>query len=403
MNNNGKMSSDYLELYELQTKIKSGISALFPSRIWVKAEISSIKARYGKHCYLELSQSGPNGLIAKASAAIWENRWRFIAPYFESVTGSPLREGITVLVEVQVNYSQLYGFTLVINDIDPEFSLGEQEKQRQMTIARLQKEGLIDLQKELSLPILPLRFAVISAEDAAGFRDFVKHLQENPYGFHFSYDLYPALMQGAQCPLSIISALDAVMDSGEDYDAVLILRGGGSRIDLASYDDYELCSTIAQYPLPVMTAVGHDQDFHVADMVAHMNLKTPTALADALVSIYSSEDERISSHWSRIITASVRKISDADASIRLLQSRLKNAFIYKIRSMESSVELLYTRISAADPRNVLKRGYVLALDERGVVMKNACAELGQGDKVGLMFHDGLVHCLVEKVEKKNMI
>ena len=396
-----RMSENYLELYDFQSKLKAGVEALFPSRLWVKAEISSIKAR--RHCYLELSQSGPQGVIAKVTAAIWESRYRYLAPMFESVTGSPLQVGMTVLVEVQVNYSPVYGFTLVVNDIDPEFSLGELEKQRQMTIARLQQEGIIGLQKDLELPLLPMRFAVVSASDAAGYRDFVKHLEENIYGFRFDYELYPALMQGAQCPASIIAALNAVMDSGQDYDAVLILRGGGSRIDLACYDDYELCSAIAQYPLPVMTAVGHDQDYHIADMVAHLNLKTPTALADELVSIYAGEDERISTLWSRVMNGCIRKITDADASVRLFQSRLRNAFLYKIGAMEAKVDLLESRISGADPRNVLKRGYVLALDGKGVVLKQACGTLDAGDQVGLMFHDGVVHCRVDHVEKKKMI
>ena len=397
-----RMSENYLELYDFQSKLKAGVEALFPSRLWVKAEISSIKAN--RHCYLELTQSDSSGrLIAKVKAAIWESRYRFLAPMFKSVTGSPLQVGMTVLVEIQVTYSPLYDLTLVVNDIDPEFSLGELEKQRQMTIARLQQDGVMEMQKELELPLLPMKFAVISAADAAGYRDFMKHLDENIYGFHFDYELYPALMQGTQCPSSIISALNAVMDSGVDYDAVLILRGGGSRIDLACYDDYELCSAIAQYPLPVMTAVGHDQDYHIADMVAHLNLKTPTALADELVSIYAGEDERISTYWSRIVNGSVRKITDADAAVRLLQSRLRNSFLYKIGAMESKVDLLESRISGADPRNVLKRGYVLALDGKGVVLKQACGTLNTGDQVGLMFHDGVVHCQVNHVEKKKMI
>ncbi len=391
-----RTSENYLDLYDFQCRMKSGVESLFPARLWVKAEISSIKTR--RHCYLELSQSGPEGIVAKVSAAIWESRFRFLAPFFESVTGSPLQVGMTVLVQVQVSYSPIYGFTLVIDDIDPDFSLGEQERQRQMTIARLQKEGIIDLQKSLELPLLPLRFAVISAEDAAGYRDFVKHLEENIYGFHFDYELYPALMQGAQCPASIVAALDEVVSSGKLYDAVLILRGGGSRIDLACYDDYTLCCAIAQYPLPVLTAVGHDQDFHIADMVAHDYLKTPTALADELVSIYAGEDERISTLWSRIMSVGVKRVMDADASLRLLQNRLRNAFLYKIRAKEAAVDLLEARIKGADPRNVLKRGYVLALDGKGVVLKNA-AGFRQGDQVGLMFHDGRVDCRVENVKQ----
>ena len=207
------MEKEHIDLLELQNRLKQGIELLFPSRIWIKAEISAVKARTGGHCYMELSQSDSQGLTAKASAIIWSSKYRFIAPYFESVTGSPLKEGMTVLVEVQVNYSQLYGMSLIINDIDPEYSLGVKELERQRTIERLQKEGLMDLQKELLFPALPYRLAVISAEDAAGYRDFMRHLHENPYGFSFETELYPALMQGADCPASIIAALDMINDS----------------------------------------------------------------------------------------------------------------------------------------------------------------------------------------------
>jgi exodeoxyribonuclease VII large subunit len=231
------MEKEFIDLYELQNRLKKGIELLFPNRIWLKAEISAVKARSGGHCYLELSQSDSKGLVAKASAIIWSSKYRFIAPYFESVTGSPLTEGMTVLMEVQANYSELYGFSLIVNDVDPEFSLGVKELERQKTIERLTKEGIMDLQKEHALPALPYRLAVISAEDAAGYRDFMRHIAENPYGFTLETELYPALMQGVDCPSSIIAALDAVMDSGKAYDAVLVLRGGGSKLDLACFDN----------------------------------------------------------------------------------------------------------------------------------------------------------------------
>ena len=259
------MEKEHIDLLELQQRLKTGVELLFPNRIWVKAEVSAMKARNGGHCYLELSQSDKNGLVAKVNAIIWSSRYRFIAPYFESVTGSPLQEGMVILVEIQVNFSELYGLSLIINDIDPEYSVGVKELERQRTIERLKEEGLMDLQKGLELVPLPYRLAVISAEDAAGYRDFMRHIEENQYGFKVEPVLFPALMQGADCPSSIISALDAIVADGGSWDAVLILRGGGAKLDLACYDDYALAAVIAQYPLPVLTAVGHDQDFHVCD------------------------------------------------------------------------------------------------------------------------------------------
>ena len=390
------MEKEYIDLFEFQSRLKQGIECLFPSRIWVKAEVSAVKARSGGHCYMELSQSDANGLVAKANAIIWASKYRFIAPYFESVTGSPLSEGMSVLVEVQVNYSQLYGFSLIINDIDPEYSLGVKELERQRTIERLTREGLMELQKGLSLPLLPYRLAVISAEDAAGYRDFMRHLHENPYGFQVDTELYPALMQGADCPESIITAMDAVLDSGKEYDAVLVLRGGGSKLDLACFDDYELAAVIAQFPLPVLTAIGHDQDFHVCDMVAHEFVKTPTALADFILAIYEDEDARLSSFQTRVRLAFGSRISSMEAVLEVLGRRVKGEFAMKISAMESALTVLQTRITASDPRKVIERGYALALDAGGRVMKGVSGSKA-GDKVSMLFADGTLKCEIENV------
>ncbi len=367
------MEKEIVDLYGLQTRLKEGVERTFPEKVWLKAEISAVKARPGGHCYLELSQSGDSGLVAKAQAVIWASRYRFLAPFFESVAGVPLSEGMLVLVRVQVSFSQLYGFSLVIDDIDPSWSLGEKEKARQQTIARLTEEGLMDRQKELALAVLPYRLAVISAPDAAGYRDFMKHLHGNEYGFRFSTELFPALMQGSGAASSICEAMDTAVASG-GFDALLILRGGGAKLDLACYDEYPLASHIALCPVPVLTAVGHDQDVHVCDMVAWTSVKTPTALADYFIGIYSEEDAMLSS----------------------FASRLKMAFSSKISMMESRVQLLETRIRSADPRNILRRGYVLVLDSEGKVARSAAGRM-PGDRISLMYHDGTLECDVREV------
>lgn len=368
------MGKEIIDLYGLQSRLKDGIEHIFPTKVWLKAEISAVKARPGGHCYMELSQSGDDGLVAKAQAVIWASRYRFIAPFFESVTGTRIEEGMLVLVRVQVNFSQLYGLTLVIDDIDPDFSLGEKEKMRQQTLARLKEEGLMDMQQRLSLPRRPYRLAVISAPDAAGYRDFMRHLHENEYGYAFDTDLYQALMQGAGAADSIVSAIDGALSSAIRYDAVLILRGGGAKLDLACYDDYVLASHIARCPVPVLTAVGHDQDVHICDMVAWASVKTPTALADTFIGICSREEATLLSYG----------------------TRLRLAFSAKISSMESRVRLLEVRINGADPRNILKRGYVIALDGSGKVMKGVSGRR-PGDKVTLMYHDGSLGCTVDSV------
>lgn len=391
------MEREFIDLFEFQKKLKQGVELLFPNRVWLKAEISAIKARSGGHCYLELSQSDSKGLVAKASAIIWSSKYRFIAPYFESVTGSPLAEGMTVLVEVQVNYSELYGFSLIVNDVDPEYSLGVKELEKQKTIERLTKEGIMDLQKELALPALPYKLAVISAEDAAGYRDFMRHIAENPYGFTLATDLFPALMQGADCPGSIIVAMDAVLDSGQEYDAVLIMRGGGSKLDLACFDDYDLAAAIAQYPLPVLTAIGHDQDYHVCDMVAHQFVKTPTALADFILEMYENEDARVSSYVTRIRLAFSNRILQMEASVDRMQNRIRSGYAMKLSLLESALQVLQTRINAADPRKIMERGYALAVDAQGVVLKGASG-VNVGDTVSVMFADGTLEANVTNIK-----
>lgn len=373
----------FIELFDLQTLVREGLEEAFPEMLWVRAEISSIKARRGSHCYLELSQSAEDGaLTAKVRAIIWAGKYTVISQYFESVVGSPLQEGMTLLFQVRLNYSELYGLSLIVNDVDASVMLGAQEEARQKTIARLQKEGRFETQKALPLAALPYRIAVISAEDAAGYRDFMRHLHENEYGFTFQTVLFPAMMQGAQAPASMSAALEEAAGIGNaesdesPFDLIVILRGGGSKLDLLCFDDYDLAVAIADCPIPVLTAVGHDQDHHICDEVAYDSVKTPTALADWLLDIYEQEDEHISSYVSRLVMA----------------------FSAKIARMEARIDLLENRILSADPRNILKRGYVLALDDEGKVLKGALS-LSQGDRLSILFPDGRADCTVNKIQK----
>ena len=371
------MEKNVIDLFTLQTEVRQSLESSFPARVWVRAEVSAVKVRGGGHCYLELSQSDESGLVAKASAIIWASRFRVLGPYFESVAGSQLQPGITVLLRVQVNYSQLYGLSLIVDDIDASCTLGEKEKERLATIERLKKEGLLDRQKSLEMTALPYRLAVVSAPDAAGYRDFERHLKGNAYGFVLETVLYEAVMQGASAPESISDALKAAASAEKPFDAVLVLRGGGSNLDLSCFDDYRLASAIATCPVPILTAVGHDQDFHICDMVAWRYVKTPTALADTFIEIYADEDQYISS----------------------FAGRLKTAFLNKISLMGSRVDVLESRIAGADPRRILSRGYALVVDGGGVVMKNAAGH-SAGDNVKVMFADGTLDCRVTGIQLK---
>ncbi len=368
------MEKEFLNLLELQALVREGLEEMFPERLWVKAEVASVNAKLGGHCYLELSQTEEERVVAKARAVIWASRWRVVKPFFESVTGETLRPGIEILVQVQVTYSELYGFALSVTDINPEFSLGKKEDLRLKTIRRLQDEGLMDLQKKLSLPVLPWRFAVVSSGDAAGYGDFIRHLNENEFGFKFDVSLFQAAMQGDACPQSVSDALREIAECGETFDAVLILRGGGSALDLACFDDYAMARAIALCPLPVLTAVGHDRDYHICDMVAYSFLKTPTALADELLGMFENEDARLGE----------------------FASRMRLAFTNRLNAMEMRLQNLLTRITGADPRSILKRGYVLVADGKGVVVKRS-SSLKAGDRLRVMFADGTVETEVLSV------
>ena len=357
---------DQMTLLDLQEMIRDGVESAVPDKVWVQAEVASVQARGNGHCYLELAQSEDGNLVAKARAVIWKSIWFALRAYFREATGGDLAPGMQILARVQANYSELYGLTLVIDELEPQFTLGAAELEKRKTIERLEKEGLLDKQKSLSLPELPYALAVISAADAAGFGDFCAHLDGNSYGFKFKVGLFPAAMQGEGAPESISDALQAAEADG-GYDAVLILRGGGSALDLACFDDYGLAFAIANCGIPVFTAIGHERDYHVADMVACGSVKTPTALADMFIDAVAAEDERISS----------------------FSSRLRLALAGRISAMESALALLEQRIKAADPRNILSRGYSLVTDDKGVVLSSA-AGLRSGQRLRILFADGSV-------------
>lgn len=353
-----------ISLLELQSLIAEGIEEAVPDKLWIRAEIASVQAKSNGHCYLELCQSEDGRVLAKVRAVIWKNIFFALRRYFYDATGSDLAPGMQILARVQVSYSELYGLTLIIDELEPEFTLGAAELEKRRTIEKLEKEGLLEKQQELALADLPYSLAVISAEDAAGFGDFCRHISENEYGFKFRIELFPAVMQGEAAPESIVDALQTVEADG-GYDAVLILRGGGARLDLACFDDYGLAFAIASCTVPVFTAIGHDRDHSVADMVAYRAVKTPTALADEFISCFEAEDERISS----------------------FSTRLRLALGSKISAMENAVALLEHRIRTADPRGILTRGYSLITDERGVVLKSA-AGLSSGRHLRILFADG---------------
>ncbi len=381
--------NEKISLFELQEQIKKGIEQQVRGTIWVTAEISEIKQNVSGHCYLDLVDYANNerGVVAKVRAMIWATTYRVLRPYFETTAGAPLSNGMKVLLKVQVQYSPIYGLALSILDIDPSYTVGELEMKRQQTIKRLQDEGCFNLNSTLELPILPRRFAIISSSTAAGYRDFMKHLVENEYGYNFNVELYQAQMQGDAASESIIAALDNIASATENnYDAVIIIRGGGSAMDLSCFDDYELASNIAQFPLPVITGIGHDQDFHICDMVAHTWLKTPTAVADFIIDIFNGEQVRLDSLLRRISYSLSLKVGADKSAVERIEMRLRQRVKEIISQHSNRLMLLEAKLAGVDPSEILNRGFAVIYREEKRV--NSVKELKKGEHLQLMLSDG---------------
>ncbi len=279
------MEINALSLLELNRSIKEVIKAHTEKKYWVVAEISEMKVNYSGHCYLELIQkdTSTDQIVARSRATIWAPNFRMIKPYFETTTGRPLTEGLSILVKVAVEFHEVFGLSLNITDIEPTYTVGELAIRKQKIIERLTEEGVIGMNKELELPRPCQKIAIISSVSAAGCEDFIDQLTNNPAGFKFYIKLFPAVMQGAEAEQSIISALERIYAYESFFDCVVIIRGGGSQADLSCFDSYWVAYHISQFPLPVLTGIGHEQDDSVVDMVAHTRLKTPTAVAAFLV------------------------------------------------------------------------------------------------------------------------
>ena len=386
----------YIDLLTLQEYTAAAVSDAFPDVLWVKAEISSVSVKSNGHCYLELSQSDEGGtLVVKARAVIWRSRYSTLLKSFIEQTGQAPEAGMEVLLQVQVSFSPLWGLTLTVEDIDGAYVLGQRELQKRQTLERLASEGLLDMQKELCLPVLPYRLAVISAEGAAGWGDFRKHLLENEYGFVLRAELFEATMQGASAPASIISALETICETAP-VDAVLILRGGGSELDLACFDDYELAAAIARCPIPVVTAIGHERDFHVADMVANTYVKTPTALADLFLDCYIAEDQRISTLESSLRASYTARIGAMELRLGAARDALLTAARGRLANAEAKLGVLEARLAAADPAEVLRCGFSLVTDSAGVRMTSVKGRK-KGDAVSVRLSDGRLDCTVTDI------
>lgn len=289
-------------LSELQHEIKESISEQFPFAVWIVAEINTLTRHKSGHCYMELVQKSKtsNSIIAQARATVWANKFSFISAYFESETDSELASGMNVMLQVTITYHEVYGLSLNVIGINPTYTIGDMERAKKEIIARLINEGVFDMNKTQSFPAVVQNIAVISSSTAAGYGDFVNHLETNTYGYHINITLFEAAMQGEQTETSVLDALNRIGEEYENYDAVAIIRGGGSKNDLSWFDNYNIAYMVTQFPLPVISGIGHERDESIVDMVAHTRMKTPTAVANFIIDYNAQFEEQVDSTSSEI-------------------------------------------------------------------------------------------------------
>ena len=429
---------NHLSLYELNSLVRDVISMSLPDSYWVEAELSEAREGYGGHCYMELIEKDEhsNTPIAKAHASCWRNRWMLLKPQFERVTGQRIHAGMKVLLKVHAQFHENYGFSWIVDDIDPTYTMGDMARKRMEIIQTLKEEGVFDLQKELKLPMFCQRIAVISSATAAGYGDFCNQLADNGYGFRFTTALFAATMQGEGVEQSVISALNRINEEWENWDCVVIIRGGGATSDLSGFDTLALAENVANFPLPIITGIGHERDESVLDMISFQRVKTPTAaaafLVDHLTEVYARiEDaqeaivnyvkrrlqvermkfERLSTQiptlfslvkvrqsnrldqlLNRLKVKAERIPADGLHRLEMLEARLKEPVARKLERELHRIDMLSQRAIAQDPERLLSRGYSITLKD-GKSIKDA-SQLKAGDEIETRFAKGVAKAVV---------
>lgn len=431
-----------LTLYELNNLVSEVISSVMPDEYWVEAEISELRVVRG-NCYMELVQKAEDTRtpVARASAKCWRTYWTLVQSSFERVTGRQLCPGMKVMMRVHADFHEAYGFSWIVTDINPEYTLGDIARRRREIIARLKEEGVFDLQKELIIPLFAQRVAVISSDNAAGYDDFCNQLQNNEKGLAFSVKLYPAVMQGESTEASVIDALDRIYKDEDKFDVVVIIRGGGATSDLSGFDTLALAENVANFPLPIIVGIGHNRDESVLDLVANMSVKTPTAAAAFLIarlaavaarvdaaatslskyvtnrieqeksrikylstvlpSLYaavkSRENMRISRMSDSLYVAVRQIVASEKARLDLMPQRLSGAWRQAVTGESHRLQMLEQRAAASDPKRMLARGYTLTLHDGRAVTD--LSSLKKGDMLTTLFAGGEVVSEVNKISK----
>lgn len=408
-------SEKHYSLHTLNALVREAIEAELPDEYWVEAELSECRESRG-HCYMELVEKDEhsNTPIAKASAKCWKQTWLMVQPYFERTTGQILRAGMKVLLKVYPQFHESYGFSWIVVDIDPTFTLGDMARRRQQIIQRLKEEGVFDLQRELTIPRFCQRIAVISAETAAGYGDFYRQLAENEYGLQFYPTLFPAVMQGELVEQSVITALNAINKRNDEFDVVVIIRGGGSTSDMSGFDTLLLAENVANFPLPIITGIGHDRDECVLDMVSHTRVKTPTAAAALLIAhladtlqhlndiqqrisfvlsmVKTHLDHQLKEKYERICHAIGQRMLQEQHHLELAEQRISHAIGQRMLQERHHLEMAGQRVLSLDPALLLSRGYSITLHNGKAITDPR--QLKEGDVIETRLEKGNIKSTV---------
>lgn len=428
-----------LTLYELNSLVVELIDKVMPSSYWVEAEIADARESKG-HLYLELIEKdeSTNIPIARASAKCWRSSWLMIGPHFERVADVKLRAGLQIMIQVHAQFHAQYGFSWIIDDINPEYTMGSMARKRNEIIAQLKSEGVFELQRELCLPLFAQRIAVISSASAAGYGDFCNQLQHNEYGFRFQMQLFQAFMQGEQVEQSIVAALNLISTKEDDFDCVVIIRGGGATADLSGFDTLVLAENVANFPLPVITGIGHERDESILDMVAHTRVKTPTAAAAFLIDhlaatlnrieqaqisiqrmvehriqheklhlqqlsthipilfsmVKNRENARLDDYWHALLQRVMLHLQQSKMRVELLSNKVIPATTNKLMAEQHKLQLLEQRVDGVNPERMLRLGYSLTY-KNGYVLRNV-NEVKAGDEITTRLEGGIITSVVKK-------
>ncbi len=415
------MEEQSFSLSELNRRVRNAIREQLPETYWMRAETSDVRRNQNGHCYLEFIEkdAATQSIVAKARGVIWSNHFQLLSAYFETETGQPFTSGLNVLVRVSVEFHELYGYSLTVVDIDPSFTVGEIARNRQLVLRRLEEEGVLTLNRELELTELANRIAVISSPTAAGYEDFRDQLSKNTAGFVFYTKLFPAVMQGDRSESSIIAALESVYQHCHLFDAVAIIRGGGATSDLSCFDSYAVATNVAQFPLPVVSGIGHERDVTVLDHVAHTRAKTPTAVAEFFISHLTQTASELADFQGRIIAESEavmlaeqsallalskevvhqsalllqRETAGVERTTATMTHALQQLLVQQLHYVESKQQ--YIRM--VSPEHILRRGYTLTTRNGRII--TSLEDLSVDDTIETRFIDGVSTSVVTGLRK----